>query len=115
MEHTSVNRRMIIWIACTVVAVLAAIEAFAFPPNFSTLFYILLMIGAFVVLVINETVFGIRKSQLEIDRDETIKTGNERQSPSPVVLAICPECKSRIPAESKYCLECGADLQSKTI
>ena len=30
-----------------------------------------------------------------------------------IVLAICPECKSRIPVESKFCLECGTDLQPK--
>lgn len=31
----------------------------------------------------------------------------------PTVLAICPQCKSRIPSESKFCLECGTNLQSK--
>ncbi len=32
---------------------------------------------------------------------------------APIVLAICPECKNRIPSESKFCLECGANLQPK--
>jgi len=29
------------------------------------------------------------------------------------VVAICPQCKHRIPAESKFCPECGANLQPK--
>lgn len=28
-----------------------------------------------------------------------------------VVLAICPNCKSRISSDSKFCPECGANLQ----
>lgn len=28
-----------------------------------------------------------------------------------VVLAICPKCKNRIPSESKFCPECGENLQ----
>jgi hypothetical protein len=27
------------------------------------------------------------------------------------ILAICPECKNRIPSNSKFCPECGANLQ----
>lgn len=113
MEHTSVNRRMIIWIACTLVALVGAVKAFVFPPNdISFFFYLFLCLGGFTILVINETVFGMRKARLEIDRDEIIKTRAEKHSQSTQVLAICPECKSRIPANAKYCLECGADLQS---
>ncbi len=66
---------------------------------------IFLFIGGWVVVVINETVFGARKEQLEVDRDETIK-----HSVPSAVLAICPSCKSRVPSTSKYCPECGADL-----
>ncbi len=28
------------------------------------------------------------------------------------VVAICPSCKARVPAESKFCSNCGADLQT---
>ncbi|MDH5376359.1 MAG: hypothetical protein OEZ21_11750 [Candidatus Bathyarchaeota archaeon] len=45
------------------------------------------------------------------------KAGTPAPLPSslqePTVLAICPQCKSRIPSESKFCLECGTNLQSK--
>ncbi|MGQ9641184.1 MAG: zinc-ribbon domain-containing protein [Candidatus Bathycorpusculaceae bacterium] len=29
------------------------------------------------------------------------------------VLLICPKCKTRIPATSKFCPECGTDLRPK--
>jgi uncharacterized membrane protein len=35
------------------------------------------------------------------------------QKPMAQILAICPHCKNRIPSESKYCLECGTNLQPK--
>jgi len=34
-----------------------------------------------------------------------------RNTPS-VVLAICPNCKKRIPSENKFCPECGYDIQA---
>ena len=71
---------------------------------------IFLFIGGWIVIVINETVFGARKEQLEVDRDETIK----HAIPS-LVLAICPQCKCRVPSTSKYCAECGADLVTPTV
>jgi len=30
------------------------------------------------------------------------------------ILAICPQCKNRIPADTKFCPQCGADLRPKT-
>ena len=73
-----------------------------------------LSIGGWVVIIINEIVFSVRKEQLEIDRDETIKGSGEKHPHSPMILAICPQCKSRIPSNSKYCPECGTDLQRLT-
>jgi len=75
---------------------------------------VLLFLGGMAVIIINEVVFGLRKAQLEIDRDETIKSASEKHPDSPMILAICPQCKSRIPSDSKYCLECGTDLQRQT-
>jgi len=34
-----------------------------------------------------------------------------RNTPS-VILAICPNCKKRIPSENKFCPECGYDIQA---
>lgn len=31
------------------------------------------------------------------------------------VFAICPNCKARVPEESKYCSECGTDLKPKAV
>jgi len=34
--------------------------------------------------------------------------------PAPArVLAICPKCRERVPADSKFCTECGADLKPR--
>jgi uncharacterized paraquat-inducible protein A len=42
------------------------------------------------------------------------------QSPQPqqpwsaqTILAICPQCKNRIPSDSAFCPRCGADLRAK--
>jgi hypothetical protein len=68
-----------------------------------------LFIGGWLVVIVNEVVFGARKEQLEVDRDEAIK-----HSVPSLVVAICPQCKNRIPSESKYCPECGTDLSTPT-
>jgi len=34
-------------------------------------------------------------------------------SPYRPVVLICPKCQTRIPVSSKFCPECGADLQPK--
>jgi len=47
-----------------------------------------------------------------VKRTKTLKTPSgplERQT----ILAICPQCKNRIPSESKYCPECGTNLTPK--
>jgi hypothetical protein len=68
-----------------------------------------LFLGGWVIIIINETFFSVKKEQLEIDRDETIKTtGGVHKS---TILAICPICKTRIPYDSTYCLKCGTNLQ----
>ena len=39
---------------------------------------------------------------------------NQKQQTVPedtVVVAICPECKNRIPSTTKFCPECGTDLR----
>ena len=83
-------------------------------PTGANIIDALLFLGGWVVIIINKVVFSLRKTQLEIDRDETIKSPSEKHLDSPVILAICPQCRSRVPSESKYCLECGADLQRQT-
>lgn len=121
MGHVSVYRRMLVWGIGTIMAIVGAakITLVLFSPfiheSMTNVFlYLFLFLGGVVVIVINETVFGVRKAQLEIDRDETIKSTGEKHPHSPIVLAICPQCKSRIPSDAKYCLECGTDLQRQT-
>jgi hypothetical protein len=94
---------MLVWGICTLMIIVAT-------ADFLTVHGLLILdpflfIGGWVVIIINETTFGARKEQLEIDRDETIK----HSSPS-LVLAICPQCKNRIPSKSKYCPECGTNI-----
>lgn len=123
MGHISNYRRMLVWGVGTLVTIIGAAKTtlimFARPPPAGEInnipLYLILFIGGLVVIIINETVFSVRKTQLEIDRDETIKTAGEKHPYSPVILAICPQCKSRVPSDSKYCLECGTDLQNQAL
>lgn len=103
MGHISVYRRMLVWAIGTVMIIVAVFDFLTM--NKMVFVDPFLFIGGWVVIIVNETVFGTRKEQLEVDRDEVIK-----HSSSSLVLAICPECKSRIPSKSKYCPECGTDL-----
>jgi len=71
-------------------------------------------------LIVGSAIFGIGGLVLDHQVDETLaqaKAGvpTPPRSPpqEPTVLAICPKCKSRIPSKSKFCLECGTDLQPK--
>jgi len=122
MGHISTYRRMLIWGIGTVIAIVGAAKTtlVLFSPHPSigevnnVLLYLFLFIGGVVVIVISETVFSVRKEGLEIDRDETIKSASEKHPHLPMILAICPQCKSRVPSDSKYCLECGTALQRQT-
>lgn len=41
----------------------------------------------------------------------TIVPQQETKPPvEPTVLVICPNCKARVPSESRFCLECGENL-----
>jgi hypothetical protein len=106
--HVNVYRRMLVWVIGTLMIVAAAGD---FLTVHGMLFFDpFLFIGGWLVVIVNEVVFGARKELLEVDRDEAIK----HSTPSSV-LAICPQCKNRIPSESKYCPECGTDLITQTI
>ena len=104
---------MLVWAIGTIVAVVGVAEIMLRHSTESFFLYLSLSVGGFVAIIISETVFGMNKTQVEMDRDETIKTAfqkNEQQH-EPATLAICWNCKSRVPTDSKYCLECGADLK----
>lgn len=121
MGHLSAYRRMLVWGIGTIITLIGAVKTalaffgFSREPMINDLFYLSLFLGGLVAIVINETIFSMRKTQLEINRDETIQNASEKHLHSPIILAICPICKTRIPSEAKYCPECGADLQRQTI
>ena len=120
MGHLSVYRRILFWGIGTLIAMVGAVKIALVIFGFSTeamtndLLYLLLFLGGLAVIIINETVFSVRKTRLEIDADEKIRGLGEKHPHTPMILAICPQCRSRIPSESKYCLECGTDLQRQT-
>lgn len=103
MGHINVYRRMLVWGIGTLMIIAGTAEFLT--VHGMIILDLFLFLGGWFVVIINETVFGARKEQLEVDRDEVIK----HSSPS-LVLAICPQCKSRIPSKSKYCPECGTDI-----
>jgi uncharacterized membrane protein YjgN (DUF898 family) len=94
---------MLVWAVCTILIIVGAADFLT--VHALGIFDPFLFVGGWVIIILNEVSFGAKKEQLEVDRDETIK----RAVPS-MVLAICPQCKSRIPSTSKYCPECGTDL-----
>ena len=118
MGHISVYRRMLVWgigtLVCLVGAVKLALLNFSNEGITNVLLYLSLFLGGLVAIIINETVFGLRKIQLEIDSDEAIKAISEKYQNSPTILAICPQCKNRISSKSKFCPEYGLDLQPIT-
>jgi ribosomal protein L40E len=70
--------------------------------------------------IVGSAILFIGGTVLDHQVDEALakaKAGAPAPLPSapqePMVLAICPQCKSRIPPESKFCLECGTNLQPK--
>jgi len=111
--HLSVYRRMLVWGIGTLMTLVGTVRFLLSRQMNSTdlIINLFLFIGGWVAIIINEVVFSLRKTQLEIDRDETIKSPGEKHPHSPMILAICPQCKGRVPSDSKYCLECGTDLR----
>jgi len=70
--------------------------------------------------IVGSAILVIGGMVLDHQVDEALakaKAGAPAPPPSPpqepTVLAICPQCKSRIPSKSKFCLECGTNLQPK--
>ena len=111
---------MLVWALGTIMALVGVAEialgTFSNSPVTGNSFflYLSLFIGGFVAIIISETVFGMNKTKVEMERDKTIKTAFEKNVETPTTLAICWNCRNRIPADSKYCLECGADLKPST-
>jgi membrane-bound ClpP family serine protease len=83
----------------------------------------LMVFGAVLVLTILLSMFGfvfgfvgfimfivglVTSSKQNI----TVSTPSNASVPEQktIVLAICPQCKSRVPSESKFCPNCGASL-----
>jgi hypothetical protein len=102
---------MFIWAICTAVCLFGVFNIMIFASPFPL--YLALAGGGFVAIILNEVIYSARKDQLEIERDTAIKDAGF-QPQSQTVLAICPVCKNRIPSNSKFCLECGTDLQPST-
>ena len=116
MGHLSVYQRMFVWGIGTLMVIVGAVKIFL-ALGYHTganIIDVLLFLGGWAIVIVNEIIFWLRRTQLEIDRDETIKSSGQKYTTPPTILAICPQCRNRIPSESKYCLECGTNLQRQT-
>ena len=77
MGHISVLRAMIGWGIGTLIAIVGAViigqQLMQTRPSISFIYGLLLVLSGLAVVIINQVVFKVRKTQLEIDSDETIK------------------------------------------
>jgi uncharacterized paraquat-inducible protein A len=70
----------------------------------SSFLYILVALIVIIVVVVVVVVAIILQSK---------KKNTRPQTTTQKVLAICPNCKSRIEAENNFCPRCGADIRVK--
>lgn len=54
-------------------------------------------------------IYNLRESASNIELTPPTHLANANKT-----LAICPKCKNKISADSKFCPECGADLRIKS-
>ena len=83
MGHLSVYRRILIWGIGTLIAIVGVVRIAPAFFGYSTgvnIIDVLLFLGGWVIIIVNETIFWLRKTQLEIDRDETIKRLKKKKS-----------------------------------
>ena len=77
MGHISVLRAMAVWGIGTLMAVVGAVitgwQLMQTRPSIYLIYGLVLFLSGMVVVVINQVVFKVRKTQLEIDSDEAIK------------------------------------------
>ena len=50
------------------------------------------------------------KQSLQPPAPNVVPQQETRPQVEPTVLVICPNCKARVPSESRFCLECGENL-----
>ena len=58
--------------------------------------------------------YRAKKSFLNVPNTHVCPPPNQEREAvmkEPVVMAICPGCKNRIPSTTNFCPECGADLR----
>jgi len=75
---------------------------------------ILAFIG-FVVCIYGAAASPAGKQIRPVVVSKPVPTATPQEPPKAVqtILAICPQCKNRIPADAKFCSQCGADLRPK--
>lgn len=105
-KHISAVKAMFIWAVGTLLAIIGAAivgwQLMQRSPNISFIYGLASLLAGLIVIVINQVVFDVRKTQLDIDYQESIrdKIGN-----------VCPNCGQRQPENSKFCNNCGNNMR----
>ena len=82
------------------------------PPMWSLLSFGAIA-TAIVTGILSLVLFTLIKTEKHGTEPKTARQPPPSPLQTPIVLAICPQCKSRVPSESKFCPECGTNLQPK--
>ena len=95
-------------------AFLMVFGAFLFLTIFFTLFGILFGFVGFIMFVVGLATSSRQYVPVTPSPQVAFYGPQERRPPpqeqKTIVLVICPQCKSRVPSESKFCPQCGANL-----
>ena len=74
-----------------------------------------LLIGAFGMVIggilLLSGLFMSSKQNPPTHSQNSVPQQETRSPVGPTVLVICPNCKARVPHESRFCLECGEKLR----
>jgi len=77
MGHISVLRAMAVWGIGTIMSIAGAAiigwQMMQRSPSIWVLYGVFFFLAGLIVVIINQVVFKVRKTQLEIDSDEAIK------------------------------------------
>ncbi|MEM4187935.1 MAG: transglutaminase domain-containing protein [Candidatus Hadarchaeum sp.] len=71
------------------------------------------VVVAIVIVAIVGAITSARRRRTIITKRQEKPEPEPAAEAEPKVLAICPKCQAQVPADSKFCTECGANLRPR--